>query len=334
MNGGKGMDRRRAGRLGLWGRRWRSRLRDPRARLGAPRAARPTGRIPRPTTRSRPPAGGKVPKARSLASAVTGQGPGQVRVVCKGEVGSLALLQRSVKPRHHERLPPASEPAPSASFRPTRRSDLLEHQPRPRQPLRLSLDPGGDQRLRQQRPRRGHARPLQGAQVAQGAGQRPASATRRCSRRTRAARMTPSYEYQAKCPNDQNLIYVQGRKVKGDPLAQPDPDRHGIPEQELGECIRCNLQIEGSGVRPEDVLLDAGRGYVNGASPGARPGGDDARRGLPRGAGRAREPVLRQARGDAHRPLRRLRRAQLPDAGREGARLLHRGDGRRSCSTR
>ncbi len=62
--------------------------------------------------------------------------------------------------------------------------------------------------------------------------------------------------------------------MKGEPLATPDPDRHGIPEQELGRCIRCNLQIEGSGVRPEDVLLDAGKGYLDPDKPGARPGGD------------------------------------------------------------
>src|SRR5918995_662815 len=54
---------------------------------------------------------------------------------------------------------------------------------------------------------------------------------------------TPSYEYQVTCPNDQNLIYVQGRAVKGEPLAAPRDDRQGIPEQELGACIRCNMQI-------------------------------------------------------------------------------------------
>ena len=45
-----------------------------------------------------PPAGGKVPTARSLASAVTGQGPGEVRVVCKGVQGqqSLNLLESSL----------------------------------------------------------------------------------------------------------------------------------------------------------------------------------------------------------------------------------------------
>ncbi len=87
--------------------------------------------------------------------------------------------------------------------------------------------------------------------------------------------LTPSYEYQAKCSNDQNLIYVQGRKVAGDPLPAPDPDRHGIPEQELGECVRCNLQIEGSGARPEDVLLDAGKNYAKAKKSGSRPGSKD-----------------------------------------------------------
>ncbi len=86
--------------------------------------------------------------------------------------------------------------------------------------------------------------------------------------------LTPSYEYQASCPNDQNLIYIQGREIKGKPLMTPAPDRHGIPEQELGECVRCNLQFEGSGVKPEDVLLDAGKNYLKPKQPEARPGGD------------------------------------------------------------
>ena len=42
-----------------------------------------------------------------------------------------------------------------------------------------------------------------------------------------------------------------------DPPATPFEDRHGIPD--LGPCIRCNLQIEGSGVGPDDVIIDAGR---------------------------------------------------------------------------
>ena len=79
----------------------------------------------------------------------------------------------------------------------------------------------------------------------------------------------PSYEYQATCPNDQNLIYVQGRTIKGDPTDPPLDNRQGIPAGELGACVRCNLQIEGTGPRPEDVILDAGKGYVN-PSPAGR----------------------------------------------------------------
>jgi hypothetical protein len=72
---------------------------------------------------------------------------------------------------------------------------------------------------------------------------------------------TPSYEYQVTCPHDQNLLYVQGRAVVGKPLDPPRSDRRGIPEQELGPCVRCNLQIEGSGAKPEDVIMDAGSNY-------------------------------------------------------------------------
>jgi hypothetical protein len=66
-----------------------------------------------------------------------------------------------------------------------------------------------------------------------------------------------SYAYQMKCPNDQNLIAVMGRaNGPGKDPAQPKPDRHGIPN--LGKCIRCNFQIEGSGVSADDVIIDAG----------------------------------------------------------------------------
>jgi parallel beta helix pectate lyase-like protein len=67
-----------------------------------------------------------------------------------------------------------------------------------------------------------------------------------------------SYKWQYYCPNDQNLIAVLGRAPgTTDPPNPPAEDRHGIPD--LGPCIRCNLQIEGSGVGPDDVIIDAGR---------------------------------------------------------------------------
>jgi hypothetical protein len=67
-----------------------------------------------------------------------------------------------------------------------------------------------------------------------------------------------SYAYQVKCPNDQNLIAVMGRKVGSGKDPQPPlMDRHVIPN--TGVCIRCNLQMEGSGPGPDDVIIDAGR---------------------------------------------------------------------------
>jgi hypothetical protein len=71
-----------------------------------------------------------------------------------------------------------------------------------------------------------------------------------------------SYRYQAACPNDQNLIAVIGRQPvdAADPPVSPSTDRRGIPNE--GRCIRCNLQIEGSGARPHDVVIDAGNGPI------------------------------------------------------------------------
>jgi hypothetical protein len=67
-----------------------------------------------------------------------------------------------------------------------------------------------------------------------------------------------SYPYQFHCPNDQNLIAVIGRALGSGTDPQPPlEDRRGIPN--LGPCIRCNLQIEGSGVSADDVVVDAGR---------------------------------------------------------------------------
>ena len=96
---------------------------------------------------------------------------------------------------------------------------------------------------------------------------------------------TPSFEYQVTCPHDQNLLYVAGRAVVGKPLAEPRSDRRGIPQQELGRCVRCNLQIEGSGPKPEDVIIDAGDKY-QGSGPEAKP------------LEHAKDVVLRVDRGD------------------------------------
>jgi len=75
-----------------------------------------------------------------------------------------------------------------------------------------------------------------------------------------------SYKWQYYCPNDQNLIAVLGREPgSADPPNPPAEDRHGIPD--LGKCIRCNVQIEGSGPSPDDVVIDAGRVESGDAAP-------------------------------------------------------------------
>lgn len=77
-----------------------------------------------------------------------------------------------------------------------------------------------------------------------------------------------SHEYQLHCPNDANLVAVLGRGMG--PGKDPDPareDRHGIPN--IGPCIRCNLQLEGSGVSADDVVLEAGNPAAGNGGPSA-----------------------------------------------------------------
>jgi Right handed beta helix region len=66
-----------------------------------------------------------------------------------------------------------------------------------------------------------------------------------------------SYKYHLECPNDQSLINISGRAFGGDPPQPPNEDRHGIPAN--GPCVKCNLQLEGSGATPNAVVIDAGR---------------------------------------------------------------------------
>lgn len=75
-----------------------------------------------------------------------------------------------------------------------------------------------------------------------------------------------SYAYQSKCPNDQSLIAVRGRRLGSGADPQPPRwDRHGIPN--IGSCLRCNLQIEGSGPTPDDVVIDVGRTRSGNGAP-------------------------------------------------------------------
>jgi hypothetical protein len=219
-----------------------------------------------------PPAGGQVPTARSLKSAVTGKGRGDVLVVCKGKRGSqsLADLRASVKEAHYKgyRLRP-SQPKTRLSNKEAHQLLAINHTLAKRchydSVQRAVTDAGNNDRVLI----------LPGRYTEPDSRSKPVNDPR-CNpsllQRDASGDLTPSYEYQVTCPNDQNLIHVQGRAVVGDPLEPPLSNRQGIPAQELGPCVRCNLQIEGTGPKPEDVILDGGTDY-QGTGPAAKPGG-------------------------------------------------------------
>ena len=92
-----------------------------------------------------------------------------------------------------------------------------------------------------------------------------------------------SYKGEYTCPNDANLIAVMGRQPG--PTTPPSPplsDRRGIPD--LGPCVRCNLQMEGSGVSADDVVVEAGDASKGNGGPG--------------GAGHAKDVGIRADRAD------------------------------------
>lgn len=223
---------------------------------------------PRPDTSVSPPAGGKVPDIRSLSSAVSGKGPGDVRVVCQPQ--SIKLLRASVgnARRNGVKIRP-SQPATPMSKKQARKFLRLNNKLKRKckySSIQKAINDSHNNDRIVIMPGRYTEADSRAAKV------NDPKCNPSLLQNDQTGTPTPSYEYQATCPNDQNLLYVQGRAVKGKPLTPPRGDRHGIPEQELGECIRCNMQIEGSGVVPEDVIIDGGEDYENPMDPEAKPG--------------------------------------------------------------
>ena len=227
---------------------------------------------PAPDTSVSPPAGGAVPKARTLTSAVTGRGPGDVRVVCQGRAGkkSLKLALRSIRQARKTgfRIRPSQLQirfTANQAKRWARINRRLRRQCRYRSVQKAVTASDNNDRI----------------VIMPGLYREPESRSAavddpRCKpsllQQDASGDDTPSYAYQSTCPNDQNLVHVQGRELTGKPPDKPLDDRQGIPAQELGKCVRCNLQIEGSGPKPTDVKLDAGRDYKT-RGPSAKPGG-------------------------------------------------------------
>ena len=208
---------------------------------------------PAPDRTVKPPAGGHVPKIRSLASALDRRKPGDTRVVCKGN--SLDLLNASIRRalKHGYDIRPHDHRTLSRQ----RAKGLLAVNRRLARLCRFhDIQPavtasGNNDRV----------------VVMPGLYTEPESRAKptddpKCDKyeiqNDRNQTGAVSYQYQFHCPNDQNLIAVMGRKPGKKPAPQPPLfDRHGIPD--LGPCIRCNFQIEGSGVVADDVTIDAGK---------------------------------------------------------------------------
>ncbi len=255
--------------------------------------------------------GGEVPKALSLKSALKAKGKSKLHVVCQGKKGktSLDLLKDSIKDAKKGWQLRPSQPEEKLSGKQAKK--LTETNKKLAKKCkfdsvqdavnaadnfdRIVVMPG-----RYTEPKSRKA-PLNDPKC------NPSML-----QETQSGALAPSYEYQAECPNDQNLIHIQGRAVKGEPIvpAAPRPPRdpragarrvHPLrpPARGLGG------QAGGRDLRRRQRLRESRR-------PRCAP----RRRHLVRGVQHQRrgQPLLRQARRPAHRPHRWLRRPQLPDA--------------------
>ena len=176
---------------------------------------------PAPDNSVDPPAGGGVPKARSLASAVSGKGPGEVRVVCQGKQGrkSLRRALRSIRIAREKgfRVRP-SQPKVRYSAKKARRM------------VRLNRSLAEQCRFRHIQPAIDASSNNDRVVIMPGVYTEPNSRKQpendpRCNpsmlQKDASGDDAPSYAYQVNCPHDQNLVYVAGRALAGEPVNPP-----------------------------------------------------------------------------------------------------------------
>jgi hypothetical protein len=212
-----------------------------------------------------PPAGAVVPKARSLASALDRSAPGRTRVVCKR--GSLRRALSSIRRarRHGYRLRPTLKLHRLGADRADRLARVnraFAQRCRYRQIQAAVFDSGNDDRI-----------VIMPGVYAEPRSRKQPTSDPRCAKYLTdtdfggGGPVGLSYRYQWNCPNDQALINVLGRKPGRGAPPPPLTDRHGIPD--LGPCVRCNLQIEGSTPNPADTVIDSGRIAAGNGGPSA-----------------------------------------------------------------
>jgi hypothetical protein len=206
---------------------------------------------PKPDTSVSPAAGGKVPKARSLASALRQSARGTTRIVCHKD--SLKRTFQSISDvRKHGYVIRPSQPRLHISKERARSLRNLNRrlysrcafhaiQPaltKSRNNDRVVVMPGlyTEQKTRKKSDDPKRCLPLK-EDGDHGSG-------------------GLSYKYQYTCPNAQSLLALPGRLPGKGQDPPPRKSRYGIPN--LGRCIRCNVQIEGSGATPDDTAVDTG----------------------------------------------------------------------------
>jgi hypothetical protein len=240
---------------------------------------------PAPDTSVNPPAGGSVPAVRKVFSALNKKAPGTTRVVCQ--------TVPSKKVRKHGSIKKLSKNTSIKALNRDLKSErahgyrLRETQP----PIHVTKKQAKKlRRFNIKLLRRCHYNSIQVAVTDSGNNDRveimpglyPEPQSRaapthdpKCAdlveTNDHGTTGALSYKYQATCPNDQNLIAVIGRAVTDKPVPQPPAvDRHGVPD--AGPCIRCNLQIQGTGMSPDDVIIDGGDPSLgDSGAPGANP---------------------------------------------------------------
>jgi hypothetical protein len=235
---------------------------------------------PAPDCGVKPCAGGEVPKIRSLASALNRKLPGRTRVVCQQD--SMKQLRASV----------AHAIKDGYNIRPTDHRSFSEKQGK--RLIRINAKLFKLCNYREIQPAVFDSGNNDRVVIMPGLYEEPTAR----SKPTRdpackdlktdgdhPGEENGAYTYKGEftCPNDANLIAVMGREPGPNPPPKPPNwDRHGIPD--LGPCVRCNLQMEGSGVSADDVVVEAGD-----ASKG---------NGGPNGAGHKKDVGIRADRAD------------------------------------
>src|SRR4051794_30079013 len=210
-----------------------------------------------------PCAGGAVPTARTLASALDPSLAGKTRVVCQSD--SMDRVRRSaaaavvsgydIRPTDHRTFTQAEADA-LVSLNKKLFAQCKYHQIQP-----AVNDSGNDDRVVV----------MPGVYTEPTARSQPTHDPACAQYTTTSDSGDPgalTHAYQVHCPNDANLVAVIGRGIGTG--VDPDPplaDRHGIPN--AGPCIRCNLQLEGSGVSADDVVVEAGDASAGNGGPSA-----------------------------------------------------------------